>query len=109
MGRDHDPDVRAMLRDCLVSRRSIIGAICCHLFDVLYLIKQRPHLDGSHFFFSERLSHDQPLAASRRDAVCASFGVRGARAFPAAFARPYTSIPSVDQYVQGPSGIREGN
>jgi len=49
---DHDPDVRAMLRDCLVSRRSIIGAICCHLFDVLYLIKQRPHLDGSPISFS---------------------------------------------------------
>jgi hypothetical protein len=27
MGRDHDPDVCAMLRDRLVSRRSIIGAI----------------------------------------------------------------------------------
>src|SRR5271157_4989632 len=57
MGWDHDPDVCGMLRDRLVSRRSIIGAICCHLFDVfLYLIKQRPHLGRvSYFFLSERL------------------------------------------------------
>jgi len=34
MGRDHGPDVRAMLRHRLVSRRSIIGAIG---FDTLSL------------------------------------------------------------------------
>ena len=58
---DHDPDACAMLRDRLVSRRSIIGTIGCHLFNVsLYLIKQQPHLGRvSYFFLSECLSYDQ--------------------------------------------------
>ena len=47
MGRDHDPDVGAALRDRPVSWRAVIGAIGGHLFDVsIPLIMQRLHLES---------------------------------------------------------------
>jgi hypothetical protein len=106
MGRDHDPDVRAMLRHRLVSRPSIIGAICCHLLDVsLYLIKQRPHLGRvSHFFFSERLSHDHAAGGVNGEMQFApASACARAVLFRQPFARAlYFQSRAVDQHVQGP-------
>ena len=106
MGRDHDPDLRAMLRHRLVSRRSIIGPICCHLFDVsLYLIKQRPHLGWvSYFFLSERLSHDHAAGGVNGEM---QFAPASACARAVLFLQPFASAVhfqsrAVDQYVQGP-------
>ena len=99
-----------MLRDRLVSRRSIIGAICCHLFDVsLYLIKQRPHLGRvSYFFLSERLSHDHAAGGVNGEM---QFAPASACARAVLFLQPFASAVyfqsrAVDQYVQGPIRIR---
>ena len=98
--------MRAMLRHHLVSRRSIIGPICCHLFDVsLYLIKQRPHLGWvSYFFLSERLSHDDAAGGVNGEM---QFAPVLACARAVLFLQPFASAVhfqsrAVDQYVQGP-------